>query len=1526
MSVRYSRTSTILSLLSFLLLLSAVSETHAQWVKLPQFNGRFYNEVYFYDQNLGFITSHDADVLRTTNGGSSWTTVTLPNSTLTPSGNPASSNRDICFVSTSVGYISGEDGIWKSTNGGVNWTNVTPPNPVGTGSASCWFRNADVGVWGYGSCGDTVVTFYRTTDGGANWSGVTYSHTVTDVAVGGMTYQSGTFYASGGSGKFWASTDDGATWTLSNTNSGGWQEDLISTGSSLLIASANGTSCGSTGGGKVLVSFNGGSSWSTTSFPGTVMWGVSMYSSTDGWAVGDVGAAYYTTDGGVNWTESSCGLNVNDRLDDVYMISSTAGFAVGDGVYRFAVNEFVPLPDTIDFGDVIIGTMRGDSAARIRAIGQNGTITARAFAGADAAHFASPGPLTGAQPVPVCDEARTLVRFVPTTVGPKLARLEFTLAGVTNPLIVYLRGNGVRPDMVGPTEERFDTLVCETELLDTLTFGNVGDFPLSIDSAFFINNIGFFSLVSPTLPIEIPPFENRRFVIRARAAGTGRMSGRMLLFTDDPDYADSSWVTELSIYKRRIEVGIPKDTLIIPGRPIDSTSTFCFYYKNLGDGVQTLDHVSAKTGDQTIRPGFSDDFELQPGDSVELCFSARALDTIRRYQTFTLRTAPCDIQTEVTLCYQAAEGRLSYPPSRLIATGCGTSVRDTIIVRNTGNDSAWIESTNLSGADAERFAVVKPATLPASIAPGDSIRLIVTFTPSEKPDYSATLTLLRRNGKEEPIELSGKRNAPVVDVTEQRNDVGRICPDEVVRLVVRLKNSGNLETGEISVRMATSDDRLTLDAVPSGSILPDGDDSVVVVITGSAPGPIDSRIIIEYASDCLENDTVEIVGTVLDRSLEIQPAIIQFGVVPVNRTSVVKTVVRNTSDAAVTLGTIWLGNSAVTVLHPSSDVVLQPGDTVEVTLQFAPEAEVQLGDSLRISAIGECNDEFRVPVRGTGLAEKLYLSGDIDFGTVLCDVPATDSVIIYNAGPESVEIAGITLDNPEKIEITLPGSVPLTILPSDSVVVIVELKRGFYGSASGTVTVTFSDGSLTSLSATITGERSGTDTKFVDEAGEVITRFDLPLFSRCRTEIDTVIRLHNDGNIHDTLDLTSGFPVTIISPLPIVVPPGETVSVAIRAGAGSVGRTDATVQAFSRVCIGEIEAETTVEFVDIADALSAEALQFGRHCVDRTGTMTLTLENSASYPVDIESIGSRSGIFTWSNPSLLTVEAKGSQPVEIAFTPVDETIYDEELIVVIVSPCRDTLRVRVTGEGDPCLLPDITLNPGRGTGRWGKRVSIPIVASGTGFDLVERLRLDLTMLRTLVHPEGIRVDDAFASDWNITGESYDHASGVLRFDLNGPGLTGESASSGQRNGDTLLWIDCLVLRGDDIVTPIELSQVDALPAGGGFHSDPGEFILENYCDAYGRLLRSTGDLTLKTSVPNPAHDRATIEYELPFAGHAVLTIFDQTGAEVVRLLDDSVPAGRRISVLDVSNFPSGTYHVRLSIGLQTLTQRMVVAQ
>lgn len=82
-------------------------------------NHREINKLFFVDNNLGYAVGGNGLFLKTTDGGTTWSTSFV---------SPYSNLTGLYFVSSNVGYINNAGGIYRTDDGGINWIvqNITP--------------------------------------------------------------------------------------------------------------------------------------------------------------------------------------------------------------------------------------------------------------------------------------------------------------------------------------------------------------------------------------------------------------------------------------------------------------------------------------------------------------------------------------------------------------------------------------------------------------------------------------------------------------------------------------------------------------------------------------------------------------------------------------------------------------------------------------------------------------------------------------------------------------------------------------------------------------------------------------------------------------------------------------------------------------------------------------------------------------------------------------------------------------------------------------------------------------------------------------------------------------------------------------------------------------------------------------------------------------------------------------------------------------------------------------------------------
>jgi photosystem II stability/assembly factor-like uncharacterized protein len=312
-----------------------------EWVS-PGVQGNALNGMKMLNANTGWAVGMNGLVLKTNNGGDSWT---VQNPGIPFDANNNFNYYGVDFVDASNGWVVGNLGLFgstvvRTTNGGASW--VAQSLPAGSTTAILTdvdFVNASWGV----AVGSGKA--YYTTNGGASWvaaTGITPSHNLERVQMLDAT----TGYTVGSTGSIYKTINGGVTWQAQTSGVTHGLNGLYFTDAS------NGIVVGAEGGpaanGRVLVTNNGGANWSadTLGTMGTPLKDVAVNGSTilaagyDGNVFGYVGSLSSPPD------TISAGLNSSARfsgssslLYDIEFATASTVYVTGDaGVFSKSTN------------------------------------------------------------------------------------------------------------------------------------------------------------------------------------------------------------------------------------------------------------------------------------------------------------------------------------------------------------------------------------------------------------------------------------------------------------------------------------------------------------------------------------------------------------------------------------------------------------------------------------------------------------------------------------------------------------------------------------------------------------------------------------------------------------------------------------------------------------------------------------------------------------------------------------------------------------------------------------------------------------------------------------------------------------------------------------------------------------------------------------------------------------------------------------------------------------------------------------
>ncbi|MFQ6058765.1 MAG: two-component regulator propeller domain-containing protein [Anaerolineae bacterium] len=273
--------------------------------------------VFFTDLTHGWAVGAEGIILRTTDGGESWTPQTQGSEDL----------YDVHFVDADHGWAVGANStILRTANGGESWTSEEISSIDSFHAVYMFSTPEGIRGWALGQDRGDILYY-----DGQRWR-------FADSSYRGTNYQfSAVSMASPEDG--WATTLRGQMIRYCN---GGWFCRVLNRSAGELydvhlVSDSHGWAVGQGG----AIFYYDGSDWmETTRRTNRDLFGVHVTGTGRGWAVGDMGALLYYEDGFWSDKTSDFGDRIGWNLRAVYLDeSATAGWAVGEGglILRYTV-------------------------------------------------------------------------------------------------------------------------------------------------------------------------------------------------------------------------------------------------------------------------------------------------------------------------------------------------------------------------------------------------------------------------------------------------------------------------------------------------------------------------------------------------------------------------------------------------------------------------------------------------------------------------------------------------------------------------------------------------------------------------------------------------------------------------------------------------------------------------------------------------------------------------------------------------------------------------------------------------------------------------------------------------------------------------------------------------------------------------------------------------------------------------------------------------------------------------------------
>lgn len=947
------------------------------------------------NSNYGWVCGFNGYVLRTTDGGATWRGDSINN---------AYHLESIHFVSQSIGYTSGVEGIWKTTNGGASWFDISP---IQAGDSlyfwGNYFLDADNGVLVGMGCGTANQYFWRTANGGVTWS-----YTTGDEFDSGLTdallFTDGRGLASS-SGRIWQSTDYGFTWSFfSTTGTNLWQEEISVMNQSILVPYA-GENCqgGGAPNGGMRFSTDNGATWTDRNV-GVPIFGTFLLSNTEAWAAGYNRTMLHTTNAGQTWVLKNCGIE-SGNMDDIWFISSNNGWVVGQGIYKYAPAKQLLTKSNIDFNQTCINQTKYDTLF-ITSLNFNQISCSISLQGANPESFRIVQP-TSNFTVPPCGTTMIVVEFKPIDAGVKSADLRIDVTGYTSHF-VSLTGRSVKPSAF-PVDTLIleDAVPCGTNTIRSIVWKTtevISDEYITVSERTGTNDV---TLVT-SLPIKI----NRtgletRFAINPSDTGWQTARFKFTLFPCDLDtfititfYGESPIITAPTEAESYVEC---KDESIL-SIPVQNTGNTNLNISNIeilspANGFSYIGLQSGFILPRVLKPNESDTALVRFAPSVATVMKSKLRITNNDKTTIRGNKAIYDIDLTGSLTFSKIQTKDTVID---LGTVCvGDSVVQRISIQNTGNLEAVLVSIKNTRA-VFRFEPVN-SIYPIRISNFDSISANIKFKPTVTGIFRDTLIIKASPCDEEiRIIVKGEGVSVLADATP-KNIYGTVYNYTTASNNITISNRGTEPITIQSLILLPDNPDWTVDISPTlPQTISSGENiQFTLIFSTLQDSNLSAQLCFELSATCSTDLCVDVLYKSINDPLAFEPPVLDYVLVTcVPQPKRLTAKIRNLSSEPTRVTDLYInptGSNFVLINPPSVPLTIPVGNSIDITVEYTPSDEevsnaelVCVGDVSTITA--ELVGEFKTT--------KLFpLTYDFDFGIFeRCEPEIFRTFKFYNQG------------------------------------------------------------------------------------------------------------------------------------------------------------------------------------------------------------------------------------------------------------------------------------------------------------------------------------------------------------------------------------------------------------------------------------------------------------------------------------------------------------------------------------------------
>jgi hypothetical protein len=426
------------------------------------------------------------------------------------------------------------------------------------------------------------------------------------------------------------------------------------------------------------------------------------------------------------------------------------------------------------------------------------------------------------------------------------------------------------------------------------------------------------------------------------------------------------------------------------------------------------------------------------------------------------------------------------------------------------------------------------------------------------------------------------------------------------------------------------------------------------------------------------------------RKHQSAPTGVDFGDVTVGTSSTQTVVVTNLGHSNATISAANVTGSGFNYMSPALPLTLSRGQSVTLTINFAPSTAGILTGNLSLSASGNVSPNS-VPLTGTGVQSQQTLSltvspQSVSFGNVPVGSSGSQTVSLLNSGTGPVNVSQATMAGNG---FGMTGlAVPMTLGPGQSTAFTVSFAPAGAGSASGNISVVSNAANSVS---TVALSGMGVQPQISVAPGSV----SFGTVTLGQTSSQTVTLTNAGGanlNITQFAGPGTGFSLSGLA-LPLTLAPGKsstfTVSFTPTSGTSSAGSLMLVSNAPTSPTTIPLTGTGSAQVLQVTP--STTSLSFGNQALNASATQSVTLTNTGNAAVSISQVNVAGSGFTLNGSApLVTLSAGQAASFSVTFTPTTAGSATGSASVVSTA-ANSPLSISLSGVG---VQPQISVAPG----------------------------------------------------------------------------------------------------------------------------------------------------------------------------------------------------------------------------------------